>query len=181
MSFLLIAFAGIYFLFVLAFIVGLFRLRPVESATNNIRVSVVVAARNEAEHLPAFLDSLIRQDYPAELVEIIVADDRSDDQTPRILDSYAQRYPHIHPLRIDHMVQAMTPKKYALTRGIERSTGSIILATDADCEAPEGWIKSMVSALTSNPRPGIVVGFSRMDIPNRTLVEQYQRVDFLAV
>ncbi|NOZ75260.1 MAG: glycosyltransferase [FCB group bacterium] len=182
MNFLLIAFSGIYFLFVLAFIIGLYRLRPIDPILNKITVSVVVAARNEARYLPDLLDSLIRQDYPAEFLEITIVDDRSDDDTPMILDAYTQRWPQIQFVRIDQTVKNMTPKKYALTKGIEQSTGSVILATDADCQAPEGWVRSMVSALTSgkNP-PGIVVGFSRMAVPNNTLVEYYQRVDFLAV
>ncbi len=182
MTVLLIAFSGVYFIFILAFIVGLFRLQPVQESTTDPSVSIVIAARNEAWNLPALLDSLVQQDYPTDRLEIIIVDDRSTDDTKTILKSYAKRYSHIHPVWIERLSQEMTPKKYALTQGVEHASGDIILATDGDCRAPKKWVRSMVSALVTgeNP-PGIVVGFSRMDVAHGTLLEEYQRVDFLAV
>ena len=49
-------------------------------------VSIVVAARNEEERIAECLESLIRVDYPASKLEIIVIDDRSTDRTGMIID-----------------------------------------------------------------------------------------------
>src|SRR6185312_12296361 len=46
------------------------------------RVSIIVPARNEAEHIEAALVSLLRLDYPD--YEVIAVDDRSDDATSAI-------------------------------------------------------------------------------------------------
>src|SRR5438105_1044380 len=51
------------------------------------RVSVVIAARNEARNIEEALHSVLNQDYPR--LEIIVADDRSTDDTGRMLDHMA--------------------------------------------------------------------------------------------
>ena len=50
------------------------------------KVSVVIPARNEEEHLPRLLDSLLNQDYPN--YEVIVIDDQSTDKTWEIIQRY---------------------------------------------------------------------------------------------
>jgi glycosyltransferase involved in cell wall biosynthesis len=47
------------------------------------QVSVVIAARNEAATLPTLLSGLLNQTYPH--YEVIIVDDRSDDDTPELL------------------------------------------------------------------------------------------------
>ena len=53
------------------------------------RVSILLAARNEQDMLPATLDSLLKLDYPD--FEIILVNDDSDDRTGAIADEWAQR------------------------------------------------------------------------------------------
>ena len=48
-------------------------------------MSLVIASRNEQENLPGLLSDLINQDYPQEKLEIIVVDDRSNDNTENIV------------------------------------------------------------------------------------------------
>jgi cellulose synthase/poly-beta-1,6-N-acetylglucosamine synthase-like glycosyltransferase len=52
---------------------------PALADPNAPRVSVVIAARNEARKIEAALQSLLHQNYPN--IEFIVVDDRSTDQT----------------------------------------------------------------------------------------------------
>ena len=56
----------------------------------------------------------------------------------------------------------MTPKKYALTCGINNTNGEIILSTDGDCIVPKGWSFSMVNSFKENT--GIVVGRSTINL-----------------
>jgi cellulose synthase/poly-beta-1,6-N-acetylglucosamine synthase-like glycosyltransferase len=51
-------------------------------------VSVVVAARNEEKTITALLDSLARQDWPPELLEIIIVNDNSTDRTPIVVSGF---------------------------------------------------------------------------------------------
>ena len=48
-------------------------------------VSLIIAARNEVENIGFLLDDLMKQDYPAEKLEIVVVDDCSDDNTAGIV------------------------------------------------------------------------------------------------
>jgi glycosyltransferase involved in cell wall biosynthesis len=60
-------------------------------------VDVLIPVRNGARFLPACLDSVFAQSSPAGTV--VVVDDGSTDETPRILDEYARRWPNLHAVR----------------------------------------------------------------------------------
>ena len=55
------------------------------------RVSFVIAARNEEAGIAEKIENTLRQDYPAGLLEIIVASDCSTDRTDTIVRSYSRR------------------------------------------------------------------------------------------
>ena len=59
--------------------------RPAPEPSEWPRLSVVVAARNEEDAIGACLDALLAQDYPADRIEILVADDDSTDRTASIV------------------------------------------------------------------------------------------------
>lgn len=184
MSLLFVGMAGgltLYLIFTLYLLTGLVRLRskPENPMHNKPNVSVVVAARNEETALPSLLDDLVNQDYPEHLVEFIIADDRSEDTTWSIIQSYAQKDSRITGVKITEVHPSMSPKKHALTKAIERSNGEIIVATDADCRVNRGWVQSMVNSLGSEK--GLVVGFSHVGTVDRSALSKYQSIDFLAL
>lgn len=139
--------------------VGL-RRRPPPHSSRLPRVSVVVAARNEAERLGACLSSLRQQDYPGEW-EVVVVDDRSTDGTAALLAAAAPAWSAGSALRV---VQASNPPRYrcpkksALTRGIEVAMGEVLLFTDADCRPPATWVSGTVALFTAEV--GLVAGYS---------------------
>jgi len=94
------------------------------------RVSILFAARDEEEKLPAALETLSALDYPH--LEIIAVDDRSQDSTGRILDDFARTH---NPLRVVHVTQlppGWLGKPHGLQKAYEASTGEWLLFTDAD-------------------------------------------------
>src|SRR2546425_9491677 len=58
-------------------------------------VSVVMPVRNEARFMARLLEQVLAQDYPADRMEIIVADGMSDDGTRQILSDFAARFPQV--------------------------------------------------------------------------------------
>jgi cellulose synthase/poly-beta-1,6-N-acetylglucosamine synthase-like glycosyltransferase len=52
-----------------------------ESPARWPRVSVVMPVRNEARYIARNLEAVLAQDYPADRLEVVVADGRSDDAT----------------------------------------------------------------------------------------------------
>lgn len=128
------------------------------SRTNQPTVSVVVAARNEARRIGALLNDLALQGYPRELLEIIVIDDSSTDTTAEIVTQHSDT--GVRLIQLEHTPPGWSPKKFALQKGIEASTGEIILTTDADCRVGPRWIEGMVAGFDDSV--GLVAGFSRI-------------------
>ena len=132
----LCAIAGGIWLVRLSVMVGLLvwrrRLRhgDAERPTAAETVSILIPARNEAANIRACLESLLNQDYPH--IEIIVADDRSDDGTDRIVEQLAADRPRLRLLRIGELEDGWTGKTHALHKAAAEATGDVLLFTDAD-------------------------------------------------
>ncbi|MBI3004394.1 MAG: glycosyltransferase [Ignavibacteriales bacterium] len=150
--------AVFYSLVVLIFIIGLFRTKYARSLRTP-RVSVIVAARNEEANLKALLPNLLTQDYPS--FEIIIANDRSSDNTTAILNKYRQKFRNLKVVEITSTPKAMPPKKNALASAIKLSKGEILCFTDADCLPPKRWISEIVAAFDDTV--GLVAGYSPYD------------------
>lgn len=108
------------------------------------KVSVVIAARNEEDNIGNCILSLLQQDYPKELYEVIVIDDHSEDKTLETLRSYKSAQLIILQLS-NHEQQGNSFKKKAIELGIRSSTGNLIITTDADCIAANKWLLTIVS------------------------------------
>ncbi len=94
------------------------------------RVSVLFAARDEAEKLPAALESLLAQDYPD--YEVIAADDRSQDATGQILEEFARKHGRLKIVHVAGLPEGWLGKPHGLYRAYERSSGDWLAFTDAD-------------------------------------------------
>lgn len=94
------------------------------------RVSLIVAARDEERHVDAAVRSLLRQSYPD--VQFIVVDDRSSDDTPRLLARLAAEDPRLQVVRIDTLPPGWLGKNHALHVGAQRADGELLLFADAD-------------------------------------------------
>ena len=97
----------------------------------NTKVSVIIPARNEEEHLPRLLDSLLAQDYPN--YEVVVIDDQSTDSTWEIIQSYMAKSHIIRGFR-NEGGKKLSPygNINALLNLILYAKGDILLRTDAD-------------------------------------------------
>ena len=107
-----------------------------------IRVSVIIAARNEEDKLDKTLTDILSQDYPKELLEVIVVDDHSTDSTSEIISSYAAQGVILIKLNEDKPLNSY--KKKAISEAISISTGELIVTTDADCRMGADWLKTIV-------------------------------------
>ncbi len=103
-----------------------------------MRVSVIVPARNEAEHIEAALLSLLQLDYPD--CEVIAVDDRSEDATGVIMDRLRSQWRNRgeashHRLRVLHVSELPKEwlgKVHAMWQAAQQATGEWLLFTDAD-------------------------------------------------
>lgn len=102
-------------------------------ATGSPRVSIIVPARNEEEHIEQALTQLLELDY--DNYEVITINDRSTDRTGEVMDRVAST-PRAHErLRVIHISQ-LPPnwlgKAHAMWTAAKQSSGDWLLFTDAD-------------------------------------------------
>ncbi|WP_071595242.1 glycosyltransferase [Hymenobacter aerophilus] len=136
-------------------------------------VSVLVCARNEYANLERLLPLLLVQDYPAELLEIILIDDRSTDGTGAL----AAQFPGVRLVSIRSTPAGLAPKKYALTLGIKTARHARLLFTDADCiPATNQWVRYMQRGFAQGA--GLVLGYSAY-VPERGLLNKLIRFETL--
>ena len=110
------------------------------------RVSILFAARDEAEKLPAALATLMEIDYPH--LEVVAVDDRSRDATGRILDEFAAAHPRLRVVHVNKLPAAWLGKPHALQKAFEASTGDWLIFTDADVRfKPDLLRRAMTMAL----------------------------------
>ncbi|WP_188558822.1 glycosyltransferase [Hymenobacter glacieicola] len=137
-----------------------FARRPREPAAGPDQepVSVLVCARNELENLRRLLPLLLQQDYPAGF-ELLLIDDRSEDDTFLFVQQLTQYYPHVRLVTVNKTPDGLAPKKYALTLGIKVARHERMLFIDADCiPATNQWLRYMQRGF--NAPADVVLGYS---------------------
>lgn len=93
-------------------------------------ISLVTPACNEAEHIEAAMKAALSCGYPR--LEVVAVDDRSTDETGRILDRLAARDPRLQAVHVDACPEGWLGKLNALAQGVEAATGEWLLFMDAD-------------------------------------------------
>jgi glycosyltransferase involved in cell wall biosynthesis len=102
-----------------------------KSATSP-RVSIIVPARNEEEHIEQTLTQLLHLDYHD--YEVIAVNDRSTDRTGEVMDRVASAAGP-RTLRVIHVPQLPANwmgKAHAMWTGAAQASGEWLLFTDAD-------------------------------------------------
>ena len=134
-----------------------------KSAADAISISIIICAHNEAQNLRAHLPAILDQHYanksgqPA--FEVIVVNDRSDDDSDHVLQTLQNSNAALKTITISPETPRIFPgKKDALSRGVAAAAHDIILMTDADCRpASHDWIARMTAPFAHGKK--IVAGF----------------------
>ncbi|ULQ55517.1 glycosyltransferase [Flavihumibacter rivuli] len=156
------------------------------NANNNIAnqpvtsITVLVPARNESANIRSCIESLLEQDYPASLREIIVIDDHSTDDTVAIVESYAGK--GIRCIRLAEVLQGQQVnayKKLAIATGITMSGGKLIVTTDADCTASRGWLRE-IAQLHELSGAQFIAAPVRLT-GNNSFLGIFQQLDFISL
>jgi 1,2-diacylglycerol 3-beta-glucosyltransferase len=106
------------------------------------KISLLVSAHNEEAVVEQLAANLCQLDYPAELYEVWVIDDRSTDRTPQLLDELALRYAQ---LRVLHRTNGGGGKSGALNQVLPLTKGELIGVFDADAQVTKDFLRPVAS------------------------------------
>ena len=139
------------------------------------QVSVIVAARNEEAHIERCVGALLAQDYPEDLLEIIVVNDESEDRTLHLLERLrGDSGDRIRVLDTATEGSELCGKPRAISQGVDASTGELILLTDADCRPVSTWVSATVDHFHE---ADVVAGFTLVD--GSTFFGRMQQLDWI--
>ena len=144
------------------------------NSITTVSVSIIVAVRNEQYTIINLLHCLLSQDYNRNLMEIIVVDDNSTDNTMHIVNEFCIKYKFVRLISAN-----AEGKKNALMQGISNSKCELILTTDADCTMNTHWISSIVNFYKDTNAKMICgpVCFSK----EQSVFEKIQSLEFLTL
>ncbi|MBI9042604.1 glycosyltransferase [Lutibacter sp.] len=144
MMYIAIVISVLYSSLIIGFIVGFNNLKTFK----NIKFipkntfSIVIAFKNEVENLPNLLQSISKINYPANLFEILLVNDNSIDGFEKIITNFINQNPQLPIVLLNNKRISNSPKKDAISTGIQNSTFDWIVSTDADCEVPINWLQN---------------------------------------
>jgi hypothetical protein len=119
---------------------------PPFSSSGAPLVSVIFAARDEAEKLPGAIATLLAQDYPQ--FEVVAVNDRSQDQTPAILHEFERLNENLKVIDIAELPSGWLGKPHALVAGFEQSHGEWLVFTDADVHFAPDVLRRAIALAT---------------------------------
>ena len=138
----------------------------------SIKITVIIAARNEEDNIGHLLKAFEKQTYPSSLFEVIVVDDHSTDNTANIVRQFPAF--KLVALKTDNI---NSYKKNAIDAGIALATGDLIVTTDADCIPPPEWMKLIAAFKVENK--SVLIAAPVVLTCNSTVVQVFQSMDFL--
>lgn len=140
-----------------------------------VPVSILIAARNEAANILNCLEAISRLNYPPGLVEVLIGDDNSTDETNALVAAYIQDKPNFKLFKITENLGTARGKSNVLAQLTRQATSGFFFITDADVEVPANWITAMLTEVRNNV--GIVTGITTTKGQN--LFSRMQTLDWL--
>ena len=168
---------GVYVLLILRFRAAIraASMSQEKKSTDKPFISILIPFKDEQYTLPLLLNDLASQDYPAALMELILVDDSSTDDSHRIASEIVSDFPIKARLLRN---EGSGGKKRALALGVEASQHDLILQIDADCRCGPKCLSSMISVLDVNTM--LVAGPVKM-VSTGSMWSNFASLEFLSL
>lgn len=148
----------------------------IDNGLGDATVSVVVAAHNERDRIPLCLQALAKQDYRK--YKVLIVDDHSTDGTGAWVQEFIKDRPDWRLLAAASCQPWKSTKKAALQAAIEQAQDEWLLLTDADCQPPPTWIRTMAGRFQD--QISLVAGFSPQTCSSASWWRGFLMADSLA-
>jgi len=134
---------------------------------NSPLVSVIIPTYNRARLVESAIVSVLKQTYP--LIQLIVADDGSNDDTAALM----AKYPQVTYLKLPHGGQA-----YARNEGLRHARGNYVASLDSDDTWEPGFVQRCIQILDDNKLDFVFANWMQ-DMGNGQFVDRFTMCDQL--
>ncbi|NUM88051.1 MAG: glycosyltransferase [Bdellovibrionales bacterium] len=136
--------------------------RHAEETSELPRVTVLVPTHNEERYITGKLENLLRQEYPWNLLRVIVVDGRSSDRTPDLVRGFAARNTAFPLEMLAAKEQGKIPQLNEALRLVDGA--GIVVVSDADARVfPETALLRLARRFLECHDVGLVGGWT---VPN---------------
>ncbi|WP_192820627.1 glycosyltransferase [Rufibacter sp. LB8] len=172
-----IGFFALYFPLFLALLwLWAFRKKQISPAPLTFpKISILIAARNEEEHILTCLAAIDRLNYPKDQLQVLVGDDRSTDATAQKVKAWQKDHSYVTCISVTHDLPGTKGKANVLAQLAHHATGEFFFITDADIEVPPTWVTALLQQV--QPHTGIVTGITTTK--GHRLFDRLQALDWL--
>jgi cellulose synthase/poly-beta-1,6-N-acetylglucosamine synthase-like glycosyltransferase len=117
----------------------------------------------------------LAQNYPGELLQILVIDDHSEDVTADVAAQMG--------VQVLSLTGNTEGKKAAITHGVNHATGDLIITTDADCQMGIDWVNTIVQYYETHNHRVITgpVAFQEPSATGSKLLYHFQSLDLMGL
>ncbi len=141
---------------------------------NTPKVSIVIPAYNEGKYIKECLETVLLIDYPGDLLEIIVVDDGSTDDTYKIAKSFES---------LSKSVRVFTKKNggkgAAINFGLKLISGDLVATMDADSYLTPGVLKGLVPYFDD---PDVMAATPDVKIrASGKWIKELQRIEYMMI
>ncbi len=151
---------------------GALKNRPTQQ---NIPVSVVVYIKDNEAELPAFLDSMLTQEYTS--FELILVNNASEDESLEILEQFVAQHKFARLVNVENNEAFWGNKKYALTLGIKITSFEHLLFTEPKILPNSSfWIASMTAHFSAKKQ--VVLAHTSLAKKKKSWSNKYARFQY---
>lgn len=139
-------------------------------------ITIGVCVRNADATIKKAIESILHQDFPHELMEVIFVDDGSEDKTLQIIQNYVSK------MNISAKVFHTSWQGIGAARNlvVRNAAGKYIIWVDGDMSLPRDHVRKQVEFMEKNPKIGIAKARYGI-LPNDSLVGFLENIAFVAV
>ena len=180
-SIVLLVILLVYVVLIIQLIFGFNKVKSfhVTDLTPKTTFTIVVPFRNEAKNLPTLLESISNLNYPHKLIEIILVDDFSQDNSERVCIQWRMKHEYLDTTLLENLHLSNSPKKDAIGRAMPIAKHNWVVTTDADCIVNKNWLLTLDNYIQTN-NPEMIVGAVMYKAKNNWF-HHFQQLDLMSL
>ena len=184
-SIVLLVVVFVYVVFIIQLILGFNKVKyfQIMDLAPKTAFTIVVPFRNEEKNLSKLLESLSQLNYPISLIQIVMVDDFSEDNSTQVYNQWRIDHQAVDTTLLENLLLSNSPKKDALSRAIPIAKHDWIVTTDADCIVAKNWLLTLDNYIQQNPEssgPEMIVGAVMYKTKNNWF-HHFQQLDLMSL